>query len=343
MRRVVARHDPTLVAHVVRRVPMRYAAGADRSIDRPGHVRAGSGLAWVGGRIAVVQDDANFVAFVDPATGEAEALALPVGEGGLRQFDDARGNKAHKLDLEALASVGDGPGRLLLALGSGSTARRESVVLLEDLSRDDAVPRVVRAARFYAALRAHGDFAGSELNVEGALQLGDRLRLVQRGNGARRDGVDPVDATCDVDLQALLEHLATPDALDPPAPRDVVQYDLGAIRGTRLSFTDAALARGDGAARAGRVILYTATAEASPDAVRDGDVAGSAIGLIVERDGAMTARWAELRESDEPLALKVEGIVPDPAVEGRAFVVVDVDAHDRPSELCEVALEGSWR
>ena len=56
---------------------MRYAAGVDSSLDRPGHIRAGSGLAWVGDRLAVVQDDANFIALVDPTTGLADSIVLP--------------------------------------------------------------------------------------------------------------------------------------------------------------------------------------------------------------------------------------------------------------------------
>src|SRR5215207_7995120 len=95
--RIVAREDPALGARVVRRTPLRYRDGDDASLDRPAHVRAGSGLAWVdtsrGPRLAVVQDDAHFVALVDPRDGLAEAIALPPGPGGLRQFDDGRGNK----------------------------------------------------------------------------------------------------------------------------------------------------------------------------------------------------------------------------------------------------------
>jgi hypothetical protein len=69
----------------------------------------------VGGRLAVIQDDANFVAFVDAESGDVDALALSPGEGGARCFDDARGNKAHKLDLEACIVHGS----RLIAFGSG--------------------------------------------------------------------------------------------------------------------------------------------------------------------------------------------------------------------------------
>ena len=48
-----ARPDPSLAARVVRSVPLLYAAGADPSLDRPAHVRAASGMARVGDRVAV--------------------------------------------------------------------------------------------------------------------------------------------------------------------------------------------------------------------------------------------------------------------------------------------------
>jgi hypothetical protein len=79
-----ALHDPALTARVVRSVPLFYAHGADPAHDRPAHVRSASGLLRAGSRLAVIQDDANFVALADPATGWARAIALPAGEGGLR-------------------------------------------------------------------------------------------------------------------------------------------------------------------------------------------------------------------------------------------------------------------
>jgi hypothetical protein len=98
----------------------------------------------------------------------------------------------------------------------------------------------------------------------------------------------------------------------PPRGSLFVRYDLWAIAGTRLTFTDAAAARG-----------------------------GAAVGVIEEEGDCLTARWAEIRDADGgPLALEVEGIALDDAGTGRVFVVVDVDAHDRPSELCEVRVEG---
>lgn len=334
---------------MVRSTPLLYAGGADPVLDRSAHVRAGSGLVWAGARLMVVQDDANFVALVDPASGTVTARTLPAGDGGRRQFDDASGNKAHKLDLEAVVSIPPGDGRpLVVAFGSGSTSRRERVVTLRGMDETDGreLVAVHVASAFYELLRAAIPFAGSELNVEGAVYLrqahGGRLRLFNRGNGARRAGVEPTNATCDVEWRALAAHLARPDVSAPPPPTDVVQYDLGAIDGLALTFTDAAVVPVNATAEA-RHIVYTAAAEASPDATRDGPVAGAAVGVIAEDGGRTVARWALLRDQGgDPFMGKVEGIALRPDDPSRGYLVVDRDAHDVASELCEVVLEGAW-
>src|SRR5688572_25398260 len=88
---------------VLSRRPLHYAEGADAKLDRPAHVRAGSGCSFIEGTrtLAVVQDDSNFLALVDVDTGKTRAITLPAGVGGLRQFDSKRGNKKQKMDLEA--------------------------------------------------------------------------------------------------------------------------------------------------------------------------------------------------------------------------------------------------
>lgn len=327
-----ARPDPALCARVVRTVPLTYAGGAVAALDRPAHVRAASGLAWIGGVLAVMQDDANFVALADPATGRCRAITLPAGEGGVRQFDNGRGNKHFKLDLESCVAVPDREGgEVLLGFGSGSSPWRERVLLVR--GADGAEPRVdLRdAPAFYAGLREAVEFAGSELNVEGAAWRGGRVILLNRGNGAEWDDHAPVDAVCQVDWAALRAHLDAPAAHPAPLPEFIHSYDLGAIDACRLAFTDAVAAGG--------ALVFTATAEASPNAVDDGPVAGSALGII-DADGG--ARWTVLQDADGArFDGKVEGVArgrrPD-----TLFVVVDRDDPHRPSELCEVELAGEW-
>jgi hypothetical protein len=330
--RIVAHRDPSLRARIVRTVPLVYADGANPALDRPAHVRAGSGLAWIGGVLAVMQDDANFVALADPATGLCRAVTLEAGEGGLRQFDDERGNKRFKLDLEACVAVPDGRGgKTLLGFGSGSSPRRERVLLAEGLGDADGHVELRDASGFYARLRAAAEFAGSELNVEGAAWRGGRLVLLNRGNGAAGDACGPVDALCQVDWPALRAHLADPAMHPPPSPESIVTYDLGTIDGCPLGFTDAA-AFGDS-------LLYTATAEASPSAVDDGPVTGSAAGII-GADGE--ARFAVFEDAGGArFDGKVEGVARG-LRSGTLYVVVDRDDPHCPSELCEVELSGDW-
>ena len=188
------------------------------------------------------------------------------------------------------------------------------------------------AAWLYAKLREEIEFSGSELNIEGAIQIGERVRLFSRGNGAPRGALLPVNATCDLDLAALLHHLRDPGSAAVPAPLDVIQYQLGSIGGVALGFTDAALWRGS--------VLYSATAEASPDATRDGPVAGSGIGVI---DAGGRARWARLTDGAESaFPLKVEGLASTPGVASTLYVALDCDDPGAASELCTVELAGPW-
>ncbi|WP_373063978.1 DUF6929 family protein [Gemmatimonas sp.] len=336
-----AQYDPALLVHLVRQVPLRYAAGADHALDRPAHVRAGSGLAWVGERLAVVQDDANFIALVDPATGLALSVVLPAGAEGKRQFDVGRGNKKQKSDLEALVSIEEPNGSMLLAIGSGSSKRREHVVTLERAGQTDETLALIEAPALYKALRDATDFSGSDMNIEGALIIGDVLRLFGRGNGKVSKHRVPLDATCDLHWPSVLAYLAAPHKQLPPKPTQFRQYELGEADGVRLTFTDATLAWGDRSARP--LVLYTAAAECSPDSRRDGAVAGSAIGVLDSSADGAVVRYALLLDAQErPLPLKVEGIACGSADSRQIFVVLDVDDPDAPSVLCELRLDGPW-
>lgn len=293
------------LARVVSRRPLFYSRGADAALDRPEHVRAGSALARLpGGRLAIVQDDTAFLALVDLASGRVDDLPFPTPD-GVRQEE-----KKRKLDLEAMVALGDG---IILAFGSGSTDRRERVVLIQG---NDA--RIVEAPALYAALRA---FAG--LNIEGAaLHEGDVV-FFNRGN----DGPDAVDATGRMNIDALYTHLRG-NGLCPPL-RDVAVWDLGKTRdGVRLTFTDATV---DPSGR----LAFLACGEATPDAINDGPVSGVSIGWLDDR--ARTLEIGEvLAEDGAPLTDKAEGLAfADPR---RAFAVVDKDDPTKPCELLELAL-----
>jgi len=321
-RRIVSRQDPRLAARITSRVPLVYSSGADPATDRPGHVRAGSSLASFAGRLAVLQDDANFVALVDVPGGTTDAIPLPALKGGRRQFP-----KRAKLDLEACVAAGE----MLVAFGSGSTPRRERVAILRVGADGRFEASLVEAPELYAGLRSVVEFSGSELNIEGAVMLPEgRLRLFQRGNGAPRRGLWPVNATADLSWDECWDYL-NGRTRPPPAPANVAQYDLGSVGSVPFSFTDATPGP--------RGILYAAVAEASADVVADGPVRGAALGVTDGNAG----RWTFLKDESGVLFLgKVEGVsllADDPL---RGALVVDCDDPAVPSVLCRFELSGPW-
>jgi len=328
-----AQLDPDCSARIVSRRSLSYRHGEDPALDRPAHVRAASGVAWIGGLLAVVQDDANFVALIEPETGLALDVALPVGPNGARLFDDARGTKHLKLDLEACFAVRtEGRPTRFVALGSGSKRARERIVVLDfdDSGRRVTDVRVLDASALYAQLRTRTDFSGSELNLEGAVLHGQTLRLFQRGNGAPLAELAAVNAVGELDWPAFegyLDSQASPASV--PALKRVTQYDLGNIAAVPLSFTDATATPQGG-------VLFLASAEDSADTVSDGRVHGTRVGELAADGSLRTAPL--LGEDGAPSHVKAEGIVLDRKDPTRAWVVVDMDDPTLASELLEVKL-----
>ncbi len=305
-----AQLDPRLAVRVIASRALRYDRPADPDDDRPDHVRAASGLAMYGGRLVVVQDDASFLAVVSDEG--VSAIKLPRGIDGRRRFEVAIGNKLDKLDLESCVTVDDE----LWAFGSGSLPIREKICRVMH-----AVPRVVDAAPFYGRLR---ETLGSGINLEGVARLGDELWLFHRGNTG---GSDVGPAILKVSVRAMRAWLDGRAAL--PTIGSIEGFDLGAIDGQRLGFTDA-IAHGDG-------MLYLATAEATANAIDDGRVLGSQLGVIT----AAGIRAAPLLGADGA-PVKAEGLALDPARPGRGWVALDPDDPDQPASLLDIELVGPW-
>ncbi len=248
-------------------------------------------------------------------------LHLPPGPDGLRRYEDGRGNKRLKLDLEAGTVLPDGR---FVAFGSGSSRRRERLAVLAG----DTDLRLHPAPDLYAALRDCVAMLGVELNIEGAVTLGsDCLRLLQRGNkaGAMRGATG--NALIDFELTGFVRWL---DGSAPlPAVTAMLAVDLGDAQGVPYGFTDATVCD-DGS------MAFLACAEDSADVRSDGPVLGCRFGRM--DDGAV--RVTEVLEADgRPTALKLEGIE---ARAGRSTVfdvVADMDRPDEPATLLELHVD----
>ncbi len=322
-------------ARIVSRTPLVYTDDVGDALDRPAFVRAASGIAWFGGELAIIQDDASLVALVNPQTQHVRAIPLPGDRHGLRQFDKLRGNKRDKLDLECCFVVRENGVETLFALGSGSSAKREVIVRVRTIeqggSRVGYDVQTTNAHGFYAGLRAQTGFSGSELNLEGAVVRGPWVVLFQRGNGAPRGGVSPINATCQVNLDCLVRYLDDSEHTPAPSPHHIKRHDLGSIGGVPLTFTDATQSDAD------HGILFLASAEASPNAVDDGEVVGTVLGAM-DHAGATTLISLE-DEQGKACRDKVEGVVLAQHDASRAWLVVDADDATRPALLLDVRLE----
>jgi hypothetical protein len=298
----------------LRELTLRTAPGP----GRPRHLSAASGLARVGDRLYVVADDEHQLG-VFSVEGSEPGELLTVLPGRLPDAKLQR--KAVKADLEALTRLPAMPGfpyGALLALGSGSRPNREAGALIEldawDVAREPAMP--VSCAELYAALRARLP----ALNIEGMFATGEHLCLLHRGN--KRDSIN---ACIRLELPTALDALAAGSPLGAGTPWDIRTFDLGAIRGVPLCFTD-------GAAIPGGRFVFAAVAEDTEDNYEDGPCVGAAVG-IVDADGRI-----DVLEQLEHCH-KIEGV--DAQVDGsaiRLLFVTDADDPDVPAALLAATL-----
>lgn len=304
-----------LGTRLVREMGVRRGAGTESAC----HLSAASGLVRLGHRLFVVADDENHLATFDLSTDEPGRL-IRLFEGDLPPRHAAR--KAAKPDCEALVALpafAGHPHGALLAMGSGSRpSRRRGALLALDAAGKAAGPaRTVDLAPLLVPLQ---DLV-PDLNLEGAFVQGDSLCLLQRGNGA-----SACNARIDLSRHEFQHWLGAAGAA--PRPTSITRFDLGAIDGVPLSFTDGA-ALPDGA------WLFSAAAEDTADTYSDGRCAGSAIGLV---DAGGVIRTLERLSH----ACKVEGVAA--TLTGDAIhllLVTDPDDRSQAAQLLSTLLPAS--
>jgi hypothetical protein len=185
-----------------------------------------------------------------------------------------------------------------------------------DLSR--SVVRVDENPPLYDCIREALSLAGPP-NIEGATVVAERLRLFHRGLGQTR--------SASVELPTGVLYGETPTVLATQS------FELGSIEGIRLELTDVAAVSEQRA-------VFTAAAENTIDAVLDGPITGSAIGIFEAARGTLTARWTRLiGRHGRPYREKVEGLVVDDDLRG-GWVLIDPDDPRLPTELARVDLKG---
>jgi hypothetical protein len=261
-------------------------------LDPPGpgacaHIAAASGVARRGEYVYVVGDDLLFLGVFDASSNRPGRLRRVLPGDPPRDPDERKEAKPDLEVLTVLPPFESHPYGALLGLGSGSTAKRDRGFawgLAADGSLDGE-PLQLDLAPLYSLLRENLE----ALNVEGAAVMGDELWLLQRGNSA-----EGANLVVSLELSEVLDSLLRDHTLAAPELRGMLAFDLGELRGTTLTFSDASPLSGD-------LLVFTASAEDSPGTYEDGAILGSVVGTI-DRDGEVR----RLRTIDR--AHKVEGV-----------------------------------
>jgi hypothetical protein len=252
-------------------------------------ITAASGLVLSDGHFHCVSDDELGLIRI-PRLLQGGLQRIELFEGSLPE--DPKSRKKLKPDLEAMVHLSET--NSILCIPSGSKANRTRGALLDSGLK----VHEVGFEKIYGRLSREI----SDLNIEGAISLGSRLLLFQRGNG--KSGQNAI-------INLALEDFLSDQAND----FEVTQVDLGEINGERLGFTDACMDQGSS--------WFLAAAERTESTYEDGEFVGAILGKL------NSERGVELRYRLD-LPYKPEGLV----IQGdEVFVVTDADDRSVNSRL----------
>jgi hypothetical protein len=261
------------------------------------HLPSASGVEIIGATAYIVSDDAPFLYVLDAAT------LAPVTQVQLftsKEFGTGRIPKATKPDLESMAAVASPGGAAgLLLCGSGALPNRETGYFVgvpaATATPEAATPRFVQRldlSNLYARLRQKLP-PGATLNLEATATTATELLLLQRpvSGGPALLFILPLATT--------LAYLFNPHEPVPTVTR-VLSFQLPTLAGYIAGFSGATYIDGH--------LLVTASVEATHDAVADGAVLGSFIGVI-DLSVPVAATFARLTWADGRAYVgKVEGL-----------------------------------
>jgi hypothetical protein len=279
-----------------------------------------SGIEIIGTVAYIVGDDSPWLYMLDAAT------LAPLGQVQLfdaGNFTTVRIPKAEKPDLECTVALTWSDGRAgVLVLGSGSRPLREVGWFVP--ITDAPTPQKIDLAPLYNLLREHLPSGVSPLNLEAAAATDTELLLFQRTVG-RSDAAGLFRLPLMATLHFIVESTA-------PAPAvEAAWFSLPEIDGCPAGFSGATLVDGQ--------LFVTASVENTPDAVLDGAVLGSFVGVVDLQ--ALTVTFARLAWNDGRIYQgKVEGIAVRQLRAGQAelLLVTDDDAGGSTAVLAHLLL-----
>ncbi|GAA4374335.1 DUF6929 family protein [Hymenobacter koreensis] len=287
-----------------------------------------SGIEVLGEVAYVIGDDSPLLYCLDAATLKPNA---PIRLFETAHFGTGRIPKNLKPDLECLTAASDAGQNGLLIMGSGATAARE-IGFWVDLPKHhgaEAEVHPLSLSVLYAAFRKALPGA-LVLNLESAAATATELFLLQRSVGTAAGNLlfrGSLAGT--LNLLRHRSHVV-------PAFRPQL-YQLPSIEGKPAGFSGASVYKNK--------LFVTASVEDTVDAVADGAVLGSFVGIIDPQDTstkALPVQMAQLQlPNGQPYRGKVEGVAVRREVSPHHYellLVTDDDAGGSTAVVVELSM-----
>lgn len=209
----------------------------------------------------------------------------------------------------------------LLAFGSGSAPRREVLLMLE-IGKEHVQKRIPLNG-LYAELRKRHGLSDEALNIEGAACCHGRIYLFLRKKNMVISMVE----------KDFIDYLETPLEKTVPASSEQI-ITLPRHGGVFAGFSGATEIRYKGK----EAILFCASLEHTPNAIDDGPVSGSYVGLLTEQRGKLDLGEINFVRDQRGNILKdkIESVVVSEGDSGSYKAILVADNDDGRSKLLEI-------
>ncbi|WP_197088566.1 DUF6929 family protein [Rufibacter radiotolerans] len=238
------------------------AAVITRKVSLP-TIPSASGIEKVNDRYYIIGDDSPYLFCLNEAFEVTQKILLLDSDAVV----NGRIPKPVKPDLEAMTQVNLEGDPYLLIMGSGSMSTRNTAYLIPITPKGAGKPKSVSLVELYGKLSADKNIIGqATLNIEGLGADEEYLYLLQR----YAPGGQNVLITYTISsIESFLLGKAP-----GPKPTTVQAWALPDIARIKTGFSGVAPALGG-------KLLFTASAEETPNAVLDGEVYGSMVGWLL--------------------------------------------------------------
>lgn len=280
---------------------------------------SGSGLAVVDQNIYICGDDSPYLFQLSADYQISEKHLLLKAFVGTNRIA-----KKNKPDFESM-TVTEWQGQpSLLIFGSGSKSPERDWLVITPL-QDPGKPQFYSLTNFYNAIAAAEGNGREALNIEGAVQVGQQLWLLNRGN----------NTIITISWNKFSDYLQEEVASGEP-PFLLHHLILPEIDGKQARFSGACEIPGT------KKILFTATVEDTDNWIDDGEILGSYIGMLDENSlqhETVQHSWLFADKEGNALKVKLESIdVLKLENKGlKALAIADNDAGS--TELMELQLK----